>query len=143
MIGPPAIVLVLLGSLFSLLAGYPLTHLALDGAAAVAIRLSLSMSTTTARRVPCRLVPLAVLLVTFAAISLLHWPLLWVVLGVGSASVAVEYAHLLRKVPALKGYCRHCSRCSPRYHWSVSGKARPWSPTLSDRMLMCITGLAY
>ncbi len=44
--------------------------------------------------------PLAVLLVTFAAIGLLHWPLLWVVLGVGAASVAAEYGHLMRKVPA-------------------------------------------
>ncbi len=97
---PPAIVIVLLGALFSSLAGYPLTHLALDGAAAAAIGLSLSMGVTTARRVPRRLMPLAVLLVTFAAIGLLHWPLLWVVLGGWAASVAADYGHLMRKVPA-------------------------------------------
>jgi chromate transporter len=97
---PPAFVIVLLGMLFSFVAQYPITRLALAGAAAAAIGLSLSMGITTARRVPPRLISWVVLLVTFVTIGLLHWPLPWVVLVAGSISVAAEYAHLRRRVPA-------------------------------------------
>ncbi|HKM62822.1 MAG TPA: chromate transporter [Acidisphaera sp.] len=97
---PPAFVIVLLGMLFSFLARYPITRLALDGAAAAAIGLSLSLGITTARRVPRRIIPWVVLLVTFATIGLLHWPLPWVVLAAGPISVAAEFAHLRRRRPA-------------------------------------------
>ncbi len=93
---PPAIVIVLLGVLFSSLARFPVTHLALAGAAAAAIGLSLSMGIVTARRVRRGVFPLTVLAATFVAVGVLHWPLLWVVLAGGSVSVAVEYARLAR-----------------------------------------------
>jgi chromate transporter len=88
---PPAFVIVTLGALFSHLTQYPLTHLALDGAAAAAIGLSLSMGIVTARRVHRRLFPLLVLAATFVAIGVFHLPLIEVVLVSGSLSVAVEY----------------------------------------------------
>jgi chromate transporter len=88
---PPAFVIVLIGALFSHLTQYPLTHLALDGAAAAAIGLSLSMGIVTARRVRRRLFPLVVLGATFVAIGVFHLPLIDVVLVSGSVSVAVEY----------------------------------------------------
>jgi chromate transporter len=97
---PAAFVIVLLGVLFSYLAQYPITRLALDGAAAAAIGLSLTMGITTARRVARRIIPWVLLSVTFGMISLLHWPLPWVVLGVGSISIAAEFLHLRRKSPA-------------------------------------------
>lgn len=88
---PPAVVIVILGALFSHLTQFPITHLALDGAAAAAIGLSLSMGIVTARRVRRRLFPLVVLGATFIAIGVFHWPLIGVVLVGGSVSVAVEY----------------------------------------------------
>jgi chromate transporter len=41
--------------------------------------------------VPRRIFPLAVMTATFIAVTVLHWPLLWTVLGIGSLSVAVAY----------------------------------------------------
>jgi chromate transporter len=85
---PPAIVIVLLGVLFARLARFELTHVALAGAAAAAIGLSLAMGITAVRRVPRRVVPMLVMAATFVGIGILHWPLLWVVLATGSAGVA-------------------------------------------------------
>ena len=85
---PPGIVIVLLGVLFASLARFQLTHVALAGAAAAAIGLSLSMGITAVRRVPRRMVPMLVMAATFVAIGILHWPLVWVVLGAGSVSIA-------------------------------------------------------
>lgn len=93
---PPAIVIVLIGVMFASLEQFPLTHLALTGAAAAAIGLSLSMGITTARRVQRRVVPLVVMAATFVAVGLLHWPLLWVVLTLGPANVFVEYLRIAR-----------------------------------------------
>ena len=89
---PPAIVIVLLGTVFSSLSRYPLTHIALTGAAAAAVGLSLSMGITAARAVPRTAVPIAIMAGTFIAVALLHWPLFWVVLAAGFASVAYTYA---------------------------------------------------
>jgi len=94
---PPAVVIVLIAMLFSVLTRYPLTHLALDGAAAAAIGLSFSMGITAARRVPRGIVPVVVLAGTFLAVGVLRWPLVWVLVVAGSFSVAVEYAKLARE----------------------------------------------
>jgi chromate transporter len=93
---PPAIVIVLIGMLFSSLAHFPITHRALMGAGAAAIGLSLSMGITAARRVPRGIVPIIVLIATFLAVGILRWPLVWVLLGAGSFSIGVEYAKLAR-----------------------------------------------
>jgi len=96
MIVPPAFVIVLLGIAFVPLAHFELTHLLLNGAAGAAIGLSLSMGITAARRVPRRAIPLAIMAATFFAVGVLHWPLVWVVLGAGSLSVALAYLNLQR-----------------------------------------------
>ncbi|MBN9221899.1 MAG: chromate transporter [Mesorhizobium sp.] len=88
---PPAIVIVLLGTVFSSLSRYPLTHVALMGAAAAAVGLSLSMGITAARAVPRTAIPLLIMAGTFIAVAILHWPLFWVVLAAGSLSVANTY----------------------------------------------------
>lgn len=93
---PPAIVIVLIGMLFTVLTRYPLTHLALDGAAAAAIGLSFSMGITAARRLPPGIIPIIVLVATFFVIGILHWPMVWVLLVAGLLSVAIEYAKLAR-----------------------------------------------
>lgn len=88
---PPALLIVLLGVLFSTLARFSMTHVALAGAAAAAIGLSISMALTAVRRLPRRIFPFLVMGLTFVAVGLLHWPLVWTVLAAGGVSVALEY----------------------------------------------------
>ncbi len=88
---PAAVVIVAISTVFTALSGFPLTHVALSGAAAAAIGLSLSMGLTAARRVPRKLFPFAVMAATFVAVALMQWPLIWTVLVAGSLSVAVSY----------------------------------------------------
>jgi chromate transporter len=87
-IGPPGIVVVLIGTVFASLSHFEITHIALDGAAAAAVGLSLSMGLTAAWRVPRRVVPLLIMAATFVAIGILQWPLVWTVLGAGAISIA-------------------------------------------------------
>jgi len=91
---PPAVVIILIGTLFSVLLRFSLTHVLLAGAAAAATGLSLSMGVTTARRVPRRVLPLVFMAVTFVSVGLLRLPLVWVVLGGGAISVLIEYLKL-------------------------------------------------
>lgn len=79
-IAPPAVLIVLFGVAFSTLTRFPLTHVALAGAAAAAIGLSISMAITAVRRLPRRVLPFAVMTLTFVSVAVLHWPLVWTVL---------------------------------------------------------------
>lgn len=88
---PAAIVITLISTVFTALAGFELTHVALAGAACAAIGLSLSMGLVAARRVPRRVFPLAIMAATFVAVAILQLPLIWTVLVAGSLSVAVTY----------------------------------------------------
>jgi chromate transporter len=91
---PPAILIIAIAAGFATLERYEMTHLALDGAAAAAIGLSLSMGLTAARRVPRGLVPWLVMIATFIAVGVFRLPLFWVVFGLGAVSVALTYARL-------------------------------------------------
>ncbi|KAB0656645.1 MULTISPECIES: chromate transporter [Burkholderia] len=90
-IAPPAVLIVLFGVAFSTLTRFTLTHVALAGAAAAAIGLSISMAITAVRRLPRRALPFAVAALTFVSVAVLHWPLVWTVLIAGALSVALEY----------------------------------------------------
>ncbi|MBR8361834.1 chromate transporter [Burkholderia sp. AU19243] len=90
-IAPPAVLIVLFGVAFSTLTRFPLTHVALAGAAAAAIGLSISMAITAVRRLPRRVLPFAVTTLTIVSVAVLHWPLVWTVLIGGALSVALEY----------------------------------------------------
>jgi chromate transporter len=92
---PAAVVIILLASGFNMIAQYSLTRVVLLGAGAAAIGLSLSMGITTARRVPRQLVPLLVMMATFGSVALLHWSMVWAVIGFGALSVASAF-HALR-----------------------------------------------
>ncbi len=94
---PPAIVIVLLGTIFTQLLRFSLAHVLLAGAAASATGLSLSMGVTTARRVPRKLRPLLFLGATFVAVGFLRLPLVWVVVVGGGLNVLAEYL-VLRNV---------------------------------------------
>ncbi len=77
---PPAILIVVLAAVFSSLRNFELTHLALTGAGAAAVGLSLVMGITAARRVPRRALPTAIMAATFVAVAIFRVPLIWVVL---------------------------------------------------------------
>jgi chromate transporter len=94
---PPAVVIILLGVFFSAIASFPLTHIALAGAAAGAIGLSLSMAITAARRLPRRVFPYLVLIATFAAAAVFRVSLVWTVLIAGALSVGYEYVREARQ----------------------------------------------
>ncbi|MEM5294162.1 chromate transporter [Burkholderia sp. JPY481] len=94
---PAAVVIILLGAFFSAIASFPLTHIALAGAAAGAIGLSLSMAITAARRLPRRGFPYLVLLATFAAAAVFRVSLVWTVLIAGALSVGYEYVREARQ----------------------------------------------
>jgi chromate transporter len=93
---PPAIVIVLIAMALAQLQRFSVTHLALEGAAAASIGLSLSMGIVTARRVPRAALPLSVMTATFVMVGLLRWPLVWVLVSLGCASVCAEYLRLRR-----------------------------------------------
>jgi len=86
---PPAILIVVLAAVFSSLQKFDLTHVALTGAGAAAIGLSLVMGLTAARRVPRRITPIAIMVATFLAIAIFHVPLIFVVLIGSPLSVAL------------------------------------------------------
>lgn len=90
---PPAIVIVLIATVFASLQGFEATHVALAGAGAAAIGLSLSMGITAARSLPPGIFPILMMAAVFVAIGVLQWPLVWTVLVAGTISVAWSYAH--------------------------------------------------
>lgn len=91
MVVPSAIVIILIAAFFAALSGYEVTHFVLVGAGASAIGLSLSMGLTAAWRVPRKLVPLGIMVLTFVAIGILHWSLVWTVLVAGTVSVTLAF----------------------------------------------------
>ena len=95
-VGPPAITIVGLAAVIDSLSRFAFTQWALAGAAAAAVGLSFSMGITVTRRVPRRVLPLGILGATFAAVGLLHWPLLPVVAVGGVISVGAEWLRLGR-----------------------------------------------
>jgi chromate transporter len=88
---PTAMLIVLFAALLTTLGRYPVTHVALAGAAAVAIGLSLSMAITAMKQLRRSVFRYGMTLATFVAVALLKWPVVWVVLFAGTVSVAVEY----------------------------------------------------
>lgn len=89
---PPMIVAILVAAAFSAFAQSKPVHIALSGVAAAAIGLSLQTGLRAARHCARQAAPLVVMTATFAAIFLLHLPLLWVV-GV-MAPLSIGYAYL-------------------------------------------------
>lgn len=86
---PAAILIIGVATLFSALRDYELTHVALTGAGAAAIGLSLLMGITVARRVPRRASPIVVMLATFLAVAIFRLPLIWVVLVASPISIVL------------------------------------------------------
>jgi chromate transporter len=100
LIGPVGVAAALLGlfsgpffAVIALASGYhivktlPFADAALDGVAAAAIGLLLMVVAKSAQRAARHLATLAAFVATFVAVAVLHWPLLMVVVVVGSLSV--------------------------------------------------------
>lgn len=91
---PPAIVIVLLGTIFTKLARFDLTHIALEGAVASAVGLSATMGLIAAWRVPRNALPLVLMVGTFVCIAIFRFPLVWTVLVAGTIGVVAAYIRL-------------------------------------------------
>jgi len=85
---PPMLVVIAFAVVFRSLAGYAVAHTILDGVAAAAIGLSLSMGLRAAQRSARNLGAVLVLAASFVAIGVLHWPLFLVVAGLAPVSIA-------------------------------------------------------
>jgi len=90
MIVPPAFVIVAIYALFTGVAQNPPIRAALDGVAAAAVGLSASMGLRAARRC-LSLVPLLILLATFALVGLAHLPLLGVMAVLVPLSITIAW----------------------------------------------------
>ena len=91
MLVPPGLVLIALGVGFSHLANVPAVHAALTGVAAAAVGLSGAMGVRATRRSATGIAPILLVVATFTAIALLHWPLVPVVFGFGVIGVALAW----------------------------------------------------
>lgn len=93
---PPMLLVTLMAISYGWLQRYAATGVALQGAAAAAIGLSLAMGLRAAKRQVLRLQPAFVLLVVFAAIGVLRLPLMWVVLAMAPVSIGLCYRQVRR-----------------------------------------------
>jgi len=89
---PAGILLIVISVGFAALSGYPTTNLVLEGVAAAAVGLSLSMGITAARRAARGGVPILVMLAAFIAVGVFQLSLPLVVLLLGPISIGLAYA---------------------------------------------------
>lgn len=91
MLVPPGLLLIALGIGFSQVAGVPAVQAALTGVAAAGVGLTGAMGIRATRRSATGMVPILLVAATFAAIALLHWPLVPVVFGLGAVGVTLAW----------------------------------------------------
>jgi chromate transporter len=96
---PPMLVVMVFAATYGYLQRFDATHLALEGAAAAALGLSLSMGLRSARRQIRKLWPASMLVATFTGVGLLHFPMISVLAVVAPVSVFLAY----RSVRAERG----------------------------------------
>lgn len=89
MIIPPALVIIGIAAAFSGLSEFAGVRTALDGVGAAAIGLTGAMGLRAAWRSAAAPAPAIILLLTFAAVGILHWPLVPVVAVLAPVSIAL------------------------------------------------------
>lgn len=94
MVVPPMLIIIAIAASYESVQRYPQTGLALAGAAASAIGMALAMALRSARRCVMRIAPALVMLGVFAAIGLLHIPLLATVAVAAPSSIALAWWRL-------------------------------------------------
>ncbi len=93
---PPMLIVVIMAASYGWLQRYAATNLALQGAAAAAIGLSLSMGLRAARRQMRKLWPACVMGAALVGVSVLHLPLLVVVAVLAPVSIGLAYRRVSR-----------------------------------------------
>jgi chromate transporter len=91
MLLPPMVLVVVLATLYLDFGGFPWLHRLVAGVAAAAIGLTAMVGLRAARRVERRFGPMIVLFVIFAAVGVLNWPMVPVVICVAPLSVALAF----------------------------------------------------
>jgi chromate transporter len=87
---PPSIAIIAIYLVYLQVHGVGIVHFALDGIAATAVGLNLSTGIKVAQRAK-DLPALVIAAGVFAAVAVLHWPMLWVVLGAAPLSLAIAW----------------------------------------------------
>ena len=88
---PPGLVLILLGIGFTHLADNPAIGAALTGIAAAGVGLTGAMGVRATRSSADGVAPVLLIVATFVAIAVLHWPLVPVVAGFGALGVLLAW----------------------------------------------------
>ncbi len=96
---PATTLIILLGILFGTLTDVGPVQVALVGAAAAAVGLPMHLGVTMVLHLRRQVLPVAIMVISFLAVVWLHVPLLWVVIGLGSVSVTLEWVRLRRGKP--------------------------------------------
>ena len=102
MVVPSMFVAIGMAIAFSYLKDSPAVHYTLAGIAAAAIGLSLEMGLHAARRAIDGLLPILIMVGTFASIFIFEFSLIWVVLCAAPCSIAVAWFRLNGKPGFLK-----------------------------------------
>ncbi len=84
---PPTLLILVIYTLYAYIQGIGVIQFALDGVAAMAVGLNLATGVKVARRGKDA-IALLIAAAVFAAVAVLHWPMLWVVLGAAPISLA-------------------------------------------------------
>ncbi len=88
---PPMGIVMAMAATYGFLQRFEATHLALQGAAAAAIGLSLSMGLRSGYRHIRKLWPACMLAATFTGVGLLHFPMIEVLIAIAPISIALAY----------------------------------------------------
>jgi len=87
----PFVTVLAVGVLYQRLFAIPGFRVAMAGIAAVAVGMLLRLGIVFARRIKRRILPLAIMAVTFFAVGVLRWPLIAVVVALAPFSIAAAW----------------------------------------------------
>jgi chromate transporter len=87
----PFVVVIAAGLAYRYLLQIPGFEAAMAGIAAVAVGMLLRLGIVFARRLKWRPIPALIMAATFAAVGILNWPLVWVVLVLAPISIAAAW----------------------------------------------------
>jgi chromate transporter len=97
MIGPPFVIILILGYLYRQFGASPMAHAILAGLAAVGVGMTLSIGVKLARKVS-KPIPVAIAVALFVTVGVLHWPMLPMVLGLTPISIGLEHMQARKRV---------------------------------------------
>ena len=89
LVGPPFVVILILGGLYARYGGVPVVQAVLAGVVAVGVAMVLQLGVQLARNIR-RMVPAAIASAIFIAVGVLKWPMIPVVIVLAPLSIAFE-----------------------------------------------------